>query len=327
MQKRKEILISTNWDLRWNLLFSLLMNYTSENEDYKIKAYYNYPSVEVYYYDEKKKKLYFDSSNPNKYSFIDLLEQSNFYIANTEQKAEYKKELIDEQINVVSNLGFQFIELPYFEESKDIYAQSFIDGYIQTTIKIDTKSFWEYLERSKKEIITFIEWTDFSSKKLTEYIYQLLVSIKEKKGKIKIYFDKLETKEIEKDIFLQWILLLAIYKRLSIIHYEEYLEVEIIEVGKIENNDIEDPESEIKELYSTLYSMINNNQYREIILKKDNDWIADTIEAKKHLQRDGNTFVDLQKQHPFADIQAKVHKWRIQKYSVLEKIRLDKTKQ
>lgn len=275
------------------------------------------------YYTRRKKKYFFDTHNPNRFTASDLLER--FDIANQKEREEYKQELINEQITLLTDTWLKIVRDPIFIESNDIYAQSFIDGDIEIVFEIDEENFNTYLEENKHWIISKIESSDFSSEKLSSYIYELILSIKEKKGKIKLSLRDFRIDDIGKDIFLLWIILLAIEGKISILEYWEYLEVDIIEQDTLENI-IENPEEELKELYSTLYSMIQDKQYKEITLKKDRDWVGDTIEARKHIERNGNKFIDLQKQHPYADIQAKVHKWNIQKYSVLEKIRLDKKK-
>jgi hypothetical protein len=70
--------------------------------------------------------------------------------------------------------------------------------------------------------------------------------------------------------------------------------------------------------------IVSNTDYIKVTLLKWKDWNIDFIERERHINREWNKFIDLEKQFPFAVISSKNHKWKSQKYIVNEKIKLKK---
>ena len=72
-----------------------------------------------------------------------------------------------------------------------------------------------------------------------------------------------------------------------------------------------------------IMSLMLNSNYREITLERDrNDMFF--LKCIIEYFSDNIKFVDLVKKHPFSDIKTIVHNWKITKYVVTEKIKIDK---
>jgi len=78
---------------------------------------------------------------------------------------------------------------------------------------------------------------------------------------------------------------------------------------------------EIEEKRSLILDKVFDEKYNEIKIKKQK-WEISFIEWQINIYWDDTKFVDLKKQYPFSKIETDIHKWKINKYSIKEKIKL-----
>jgi hypothetical protein len=70
--------------------------------------------------------------------------------------------------------------------------------------------------------------------------------------------------------------------------------------------------------------IMSNTDYIKISLTRWKGWKFDFIEWNLSIYWDSKKFVELKNQYPYSEIKVWVHKWKVNKYIIKEKIKLKK---
>lgn len=326
----KEIIInlkSLNFDINLIDLFLLkiIKIFNPKNNKFIVERNYSYNNTDIFYYERQWKKCYFDTINPNRYLKEELLEA--FYPANEEQIEEYKNELINIELNVFNEYWFRtFKESLFTNIELDIISKQeyLINWSIKYYLEIPSDMFNKFIEQRKKYYVKQIEESDYSYDKLLIKVKYLLEDVKQEKWKIRFNLDKLNNININKELFINSLLLLAIENYIEISWQWEILEIVIIEqnsqLDKVKKDNLEE---NLNKVYETLNNLFYDETCKEISLKKGGDWKINMVEWVRLIDKWNIKYIDLEKKYPFSRIEAWVKKSRVTKYKVTEKIKFE----
>lgn len=123
-------------------------------------------------------------------------------------------------------------------------------------------------------------------------------------------------------------------------HFSEYLTYDGYEIKKWKILPIEDKrdmydifyESKTGERveiadYDKIKDAISNTDYKKVTLIRWKDGQIESIDGERHITDSNAKFVDIKNAFPFSDIFASVHNKNVNKYTVTEKIKLNKNEQ
>lgn len=326
----KEIIInlrSINIDINFIDLFllKLIKSFKSRNNKYIVESDYSYNNTDIFYYDREWKNCYFDTINPNRYIKKDLSEA--FYPANEKQIEKYKKELIYIELNLFNEYWFKAYKKSLFTNIKlDIVSKQeyLINWSIKHYLEISSDMFDKFIKQRKQYYVKQIEESDYSYDKLLIKVKYLLEDVVQEKWKIRFSLSNLDNIDLNKELFINSILLLVIENYIEISWQWEVLEIVFIKQSNQLNKANKDNlEENLNKVYETLNNLFYDETCKEISLKKGGDWKINMIEWVRNIDKDSSRYVDIKNKYPFSNIEGIVYKWKTLKYKVTEKIKLE----